>query len=138
MSILYLNSIIVNGSKIEGGPLSHLDVQVVHAGDEVTECIGQSSLEGQIGTQGSRIHEPGHDSDTLHCHKANSPVTVVELLLYHFPEDIRPRWQGDAVEEQWNSHLADVRVLCIAHIPQTVNIINNTFKKDMGTMYQNV
>lgn len=39
-AIYYLNGIIMDGAKIQCCPLCHMDISVIHTGDEVAESIG--------------------------------------------------------------------------------------------------
>lgn len=55
------------------------------------------------------------------CLEAHPPVLVVELFLYDTPEHVRPRGQRDAMQQERNAHLADVRVFRVAQVPQVLD-----------------
>lgn len=61
------------------------------------------------------------DVAMLTCREPNAPVVVVELLLDDAPEDVRAGGQRDAMQQQRHAHLADVRVLGVAQVPQRLD-----------------
>lgn len=63
----YPHSGVVNGTKIQSGPLSDVHVVVVHTGDQIAECIRQCSLQAHDVPQWSGIHESRDQSDPFDC-----------------------------------------------------------------------
>lgn len=120
-----LDRLIVNGTQVESGPLRHVHIYVVHASDQVTKSRRQRRLQSHFGAQRRRVHEPEDDRDALHRCEPDPPIRVMERLLHDVPEHVRTVRQGDAVEEQGDAHLADVRVLRVANVPEADRKVEN-------------
>lgn len=114
-----LDRLIVNGTQVESSALGHVHIYVVHTRDQVTKSCRQGRLQSHFRTQRCRVHEPEDDGDAFYGGEPDTPILVMESLLYDIPEHVGAVRKGDAVEEKWHAHLTDVRVLRVANVPQT-------------------
>lgn len=109
-------------AQIKRRPLCNINVDVIHAFDEMAESGGKGSLQIDFSSQRRRVHEACDDSHAFDSLEANSPVRMQENFLQDFPEHVAADGQGDAVKQQGNAHLRDMRVFGVAQFPQTASI----------------
>ena len=96
---------VVDGAKEERRSLAHVNVDVVHGGDDAAEGVGQHSPHRRALLDGTILEEAEDERGLLDGGEPNPPVIVIEVVVDHAPEDLSSRGQRQRVQDEGDGDL---------------------------------